>query len=154
MITGVTADIWSDPPRSYKFWPEPDRSSADKPLISVRCFLYPTDQTPMTIRLKAGESPICLVVGGSTASHGHHMGVWQVRGRWVIGISGRCSAQSVGKPPLAGKFHRSKRPMTNFKPVELLSSDDFAWSELVGLSGHSWNTCGGLGGTHLWMTGN
>ena len=32
------------------------------------------------------------------------MGVWQVRGRWVIGISGRCSAQSVGKPPLAGNF--------------------------------------------------
>ena len=32
------------------------------------------------------------------------MGVWQVRGRWVIGIRGRCSAQSVGKPPLAGNF--------------------------------------------------
>ena len=35
------------------------------------------------------------------------MSVWQVRGRWVIGISGRCSVQSVEKPPLAGNFIRA-----------------------------------------------
>ena len=50
------------------------RLIADEPQIGVQCFLYPTDQTPMTIRLKAGESPICLVVGGSMASHGRVAG--------------------------------------------------------------------------------
>ena len=42
-------------------------------------------------RLKAGESPICLVVGGSTASHGSVAGPWQV-GNWnqrkVLGAIG------------------------------------------------------------------
>ena len=53
----------------------------DEPLIGVWCFLYPTDQTPMTIRLKVGESPICLVIGGSTASHGSVAGPWPVGNR-------------------------------------------------------------------------
>ena len=103
------------------------RLIADKPLIGMRYFLYLTDQTPIRIQLKAGESPMCLVVGGSTASHGSVAGLWPVNNRnqrKVIGAIGGWTA--IGR-----KFHRSKRPMTNFKPVELLSSDDFAWSELI-----------------------
>ena len=77
MIDGVTADIWSDPPRLYKS----DQNLIGRQPTSHWLVCGASDQTPMTIRLKVDESSICLVVGGSTASHGSVAGPWPVGDR-------------------------------------------------------------------------
>ena len=72
------------------------------------------------------------------------MGVWQVRGRWVIGISGRCSAQSVGKPPLAGNFiganvrWRILNPLNFCHRTILLDRNSSVWADNHGTLVGGW----------------
>ena len=104
--------------------PVPHRSNSDDDLIKGRRI---TD----------------LIVLSSVARQ-HHMGVWQVRGRWVIGINGRCSAQSVGKPSLAGNVIGAKirwrisNPLNFCHRTILLDWNSSVWANAHGTLVGGW----------------
>ena len=89
------------------------------------------------------------------------MGVWQVRGRWVIGISGRCSAQSVGKPPLTGNFiganvrWRILNPLNFCHRTILLDRNSSVWADTHGTLVGGWaELICGLQATNRSMAGS
>ena len=72
------------------------------------------------------------------------MGVWQVRGQWVIRISGRCSGQLVGKPPFTGNFIRASvlwrisNPLNFCHRTILLDRNSLVWVDTHGTLVGAW----------------